>query len=367
MRFVFWQRCISIHQNALLNALAKRHTVTLVVEQEIHQERISEGWEIPKLKHISIITAPDKQEILELIKREKNAEHIVSGIDTVFKPYHLISLLNNYGVKPHIYAEPYNPSGFSGFIRFTKYSLLALKYRNKIGAFLATGKLGVCCYKKVGFPAECLFEWGYFTEIQAVSILEQKTSKLPKLIYIGKLDKRKNVHALLEICSKHAEKYMELTVIGRGPEELFLKTISSRAKLKFFGTVPHENIYKHLLSSDILILPSLFDGWGAVVNEALQCGCRVITSDHCGAASLINSLSKGSVFPLKKGSLSLESAILAEIDKGIQSPAKRNSLIEWTKKTISGEAAANYLEEIITTYNNKNSAMQIIPPWDKYK
>jgi hypothetical protein len=366
MRFVFWQGCISIHQNALLNALAKRHTVTLVVEQKIHQERISEGWEIPELKHISIITAPDKQEILKLIKREKNAEHIVSGLDTVFKSYHLISLLNCYGIKPHIYAEPYNPSGFLGFIRFVKYRLLALKYRNRIGAFLATGKLGVYCYKKAGFSTKRLFEWGYFTDIQAViSSSEQKSSTLPRLIYIGKLDKRKNVHTLLEICSKQVKNYMVLSVIGCGPEESFLKTISNQAKIKFYGTVPHKDIYKHLLSSDILILPSLFDGWGAVVNEALQCGCRAITSDHCGAASLINSLSKGSVFPLKKGSLSLESAILTEINKGILSPAKRNSLIEWAQKTISGEAAANYLEEIITTYNNKNSAMQIIPPWDK--
>ena len=49
----------------------------------------------------------------------------------------------------------------------------------------------------------------------------------------------------------------------------------------------NEQVRQELLKSDVLILPSKFDGWGCVVNEALQCGLRVIVSDACGAHSLI--------------------------------------------------------------------------------
>jgi glycosyltransferase involved in cell wall biosynthesis len=40
-------------------------------------------------------------------------------------------------------------------------------------------------------------------------------------------------------------------------------------------------------STDYLILPSRFDGWGAVVNEALARGVKVITNEKCGASSMI--------------------------------------------------------------------------------
>ena len=47
---------------------------------------------------------------------------------------------------------------------------------------------------------------------------------------------------------------------------------------------------------DLLVLPSLFDGWGAVVNEALQAGMRVLCSTACGAASLLDGRQRGGSF-----------------------------------------------------------------------
>lgn len=47
-----------------------------------------------------------------------------------------------------------------------------------------------------------------------------------------------------------------------------------------------EEIPSILSNQDILILPSIYDGWGAVVNEALQSGLYVISSNQCGAKDL---------------------------------------------------------------------------------
>ena len=38
--------------------------------------------------------------------------------------------------------------------------------------------------------------------------------------------------------------------------------------------------------SDILLLPSKYDGWGAVVNEAAACGCMVLLGQHVMASAL---------------------------------------------------------------------------------
>ena len=42
MKFLFWQNMISIHQTALLNALASKHQVTLAVQRAFEEERTNE-------------------------------------------------------------------------------------------------------------------------------------------------------------------------------------------------------------------------------------------------------------------------------------------------------------------------------------
>src|SRR5437870_11248743 len=50
-------------------------------------------------------------------------------------------------------------------------------------------------------------------------------------------------------------------------------------------------------SADLLVLPSRYDGWGAVINEALMSGIPAICSDNCGAADLVrSSVQLGAVF-----------------------------------------------------------------------
>jgi len=47
---------------------------------------------------------------------------------------------------------------------------------------------------------------------------------------------------------------------------------------------------------DLLVLPSLHDGWGVVVNEALIQGVPALVSDACGAKTLIEVSGAGSIF-----------------------------------------------------------------------
>lgn len=51
---------------------------------------------------------------------------------------------------------------------------------------------------------------------------------------------------------------------------------------------------------DVLVLPSRYDGWGAVINEALQRGLYVICSNRCGAKALVVNDKIGKVFCSKK-------------------------------------------------------------------
>ena len=73
-----------------------------------------------------------------------------------------------------------------------------------------------------------------------------------------------------------------------------------------------KDLYAWYYLADLFVLPSQFEPFGAVVNEALVAGCFVIVSDKVGAASLINS-SNGSIFESNN-----EKQLAEEIGKGLK-------------------------------------------------
>lgn len=59
--------------------------------------------------------------------------------------------------------------------------------------------------------------------------------------------------------------------------------------IKFHGSVPRAQLFEAYQKADVLVFPTLSDGFGMVVTEALAHGLPVITTDQAGAADLINS------------------------------------------------------------------------------
>jgi glycosyltransferase involved in cell wall biosynthesis len=91
-----------------------------------------------------------------------------------------------------------------------------------------------------------------------------------------------------------------LTIIGSGRlEATILEQIQHYQLLnhvKLHGTIPADEVPTFIHKADLLILPSDFDGWGMVVNEAILCQTPVLVSDACGASSLIKNNQNGFIF-----------------------------------------------------------------------
>ena len=104
---------------------------------------------------------------------------------------------------------------------------------------------------------------------------------------------------------------------------------------------------------DIFVLPSRYDGWGAVVNEALQNGMRVIVSQNCGANVLVDGKTRGEIFYFMDGNKSLKSVLERWIQKGPLTNIERQEIINWADNHISGTAAATYMMNISNYIFNK--------------
>jgi len=125
-----------------------------------------------------------------------------------------------------------------------------------------------------------------------------------KVLWVGRLLKLKRVDTIIravgEISRAHtASKRLTtndyqltttLDIYGTGPEENRLKKLAAKYGdvVKFHPPVPIDEVRKLMRDHDIYVLASnAYEGWGAVVSEALEEGMNVIGTYEAGASATI--------------------------------------------------------------------------------
>lgn len=132
------------------------------------------------------------------------------------------------------------------------------------------------------------------------------------------------------------------------------------ARLDWQGNQPNATVRNQLFEADLLVLPSRFDGWGVVVNEALTAGTRVLASDACRASDLLGAHWRRRVF--KAGDVgALTTNVGQMLDEGRVDGHARRRISRWAEEAISPMAAAAYLRAVLGHVINGND--RPAPPW----
>lgn len=107
------------------------------------------------------------------------------------------------------------------------------------------------------------------------------------LVYCGRLMSHKNVDVLIKTVRllTHNFPKMKCLIIGNGPEKeklVFLaKKIGVKKNIIFKDFLPtQKDVYSHMKSSKIFVFPSILEGFGIVVIEAMACGLPIIGISH---------------------------------------------------------------------------------------
>ena len=115
------------------------------------------------------------------------------------------------------------------------------------------------------------------------------------LLYVGKIEPRRNSYLLLDILDKLSDKYddIHMLVIGSG-EKAYLNEWKTRAeKLIAKGVLTYiekmsqtelRTVYKN---ADLMVFPSNYEIFGMVILEAMYFDLPVISSDNGGSDTLI--------------------------------------------------------------------------------
>jgi glycosyltransferase involved in cell wall biosynthesis len=124
-----------------------------------------------------------------------------------------------------------------------------------------------------------------------------------RIINIGELHPKKDQKSLLNalaLITSH-RKDIELTIVGDGIEEINLKQLAKDLNIDsnviFAGRESREQIYNHLIQSDILVLSSKYETFGVVIIEAMLFGKPVIVTRCGGPEGFVTSNSGYTINP----------------------------------------------------------------------
>jgi glycosyltransferase involved in cell wall biosynthesis len=193
----------------------------------------------------------------------------------------------------YVLSEPLRPMHKKLF-RKLYVSLLTVIKRSSSFAFLCMGGAIVKeQYSSFGFEKSDYYQFGHFPVLSLAKKVYFKFNTL-KFIFVGKLIERKGIDILILLIKYLQKKYADwqFLIVGQGDlkNELF-KNVSGEKRIQYVENISDATIMKDKFNeSHILFLPSYFDGWGAVVNEALSSCCSLLLSQnvYAGVPLLIN-------------------------------------------------------------------------------
>lgn len=171
---------------------------------------------------------------------------------------------------------------------------------------LSTGAYTAGDYAKFGLFRGKSFRWGYFPEVKKQNRETLFSQKEPtQILWCGRLLELKHPELALEASVRlYREGYrFMLTFLGSGEQEHLLKDRVKQENMehcvRFPGAVPQEKVAEYMEKAGIFLFTSdKREGWGAVLNEAMACGCAVAASLGPGSVPyLIKDGENGLVYP----------------------------------------------------------------------
>lgn len=276
------------HITPIFDELSKTENISLKIGLLEPGANFRSGydWDNEIDENIYIRLWLQKESILPFIE---NADVLgVHGFFSFRDNYKLIL----YGLKKRrkilIFSEGLKKKNF--FNNLVK-SILIRRINDKRIHFFELGHNAFSDYQLKGANKWQYHKFAYSVDPVYQNNKHDQNNKL-KLLYVGQLIKRKRPLDMLYALSKCDTTRFSLEVYGGGDlsDEIIqaAKLLGLEKNVFYQGIKSREEIMKFMLNGDCLILPSEYDGWGAVVNEAMECGLIVIVSSGVRAKSIID-------------------------------------------------------------------------------
>ena len=144
-----------------------------------------------------------------------------------------------------------------------------------------------------------------------------------KLLTVGRLVTQKNFSYLISEF-KNTESYLEIDIVGDGPdrEKLIEEAKKQKVKLNLLGSLQNEDLLKLYKEYKFFISTSLFEGNPKSLLEAMGSGCIVIASKINNHVEIVSDLKNGFLFEIRNNNLLKKFELIYQNDELIKTISK---------------------------------------------
>jgi len=229
--------------------------------------------------------------------------------DILFMPMHSLPLFRSKKIKTvitiHDLAFKFFPDHFpkKDLRRLNFFTNYAVKNSDKIIAISNSTKNDLLkIYPKINADKIRVIYHGYDKDLFHENISREKIEKIKKrymlhvlryILFVGTIQPRKNIETLLEAFEilRKKQEYKDLGLVIAGSPGWMAENIVEKIKKTpgaiMTGKFETEDLPALIAGAEVFVLPSLYEGFGLPVLEAMACGTPVAVADNSSLGEVI--------------------------------------------------------------------------------
>lgn len=373
MKVAFFSNFLNHHQLPMCLAFENKENVefTFIATEKVPKERLDMKYEDMNEKYPFVIRAYESEKAkIKALQLAENADVVIIGSAP---GYYIEKRLKCYNKLTFRFCERSLKKGtWRRFIPRTRRKIKNdyMQYANNnyyiLGSSAYTSHDLVIC----GFPEEKCFKWGYFPEVSQITNFQDVLDKKKKnsIIWVARFIELKHPEVALDLAKRLDAEGIDfsLKMIGDGPlrekYENFAKENNLSDNVEFLGALTPDEVRTHMMESEVLLFSSDFrEGWGAVLNEAMNSLCVPVVSHSCGSSAfLVEQGQNGFIYQFGNNTEAFEHVkwlFQNENERKIMSEKAYKTMIEQWNATV---AVDRFLELSTQLLNKGNSKKEIV-------
>lgn len=200
-----------------------------------------------------------------------------------------------------------------------------------------------------GIPAEKLRLLPYGVDVSRFQPVAEPAAERFDILFVGGMSLQKGVQYLVQAYQKISHPFKSLTFVGAPSPEL-IALLKMRGLwsdgIRVLGHMPQAELKNVMSQSHVLVLPSIQDGFGMVMAQAMACGCPVIASRNTGGEDLLNSGHEGYLVSIRDAD-----ALADRLQYLADHPAERAAMGKQALERVQGAGGWRvYGEQAMTIY-----------------
>lgn len=185
------------------------------------------------------------------------------------------------------------------------------------------------------------------SEVELEDRLLRRPAGNLRVLFVGGLTQRKGLSYLFE-AMKQVGSRATLTLVGQRGTNVDCPALDRElARHRHVPSLPPGELFALMRQHDVLVLPSLFEGFGLVLVEAMAQGLPIISTPHTAAPDLLAHGAGGVVVPIRSAD-----AIAATLEDLARDPVRRAEMARTARgiaERSNGDAWANALGQVVAS------------------